>query len=171
MLIINVVHWSLKTWGIFPNVLLCLIQFYVLGVESKEGTIPHWWDLFVFGILTFLNLSSYICFSMRLSLHPSNNLMCLSATSQAVYQEPGGVCERAKTSWDTTKGQFLRKKKKGFRPFLENCPSRATVVCHWPDTNPLPSFYNPQGPKTFVCLRGQFTDVALGHPPLYLYCT
>lgn len=111
-----------------------------------------------------------LLFLHPLSVQPANqcaSLLCPRLCARS-WEEP---VQKRRPHGTQLKNNFQGGKKQGFRQFPDNCPARAILVCHWPATDPLPSFYNPQAPKTFVCLRGQFTDVAPGHPPLYLYCT
>lgn len=143
-------------------------NFMFLVWRGNRGQYIYWCDLFVFDILTFGSLSLYIySFIPHPSIQQTFNVYPYSVPS---LELGAGKC-LSKSKAPIEDNERTVSKKKSFRRFPDHCPFRASVVCCWPDTNPLPSFSNPTALKTFVCFRGQLTDVALGHPPLYLYCT
>ena len=155
MLIVNL---AIDLWRRRVPLQMCwlwrFMQFYVLGVG-------------ICLVLTFwhLGIFPYTSIPPRSSLHPANPLRHarLCARSWEVFVKKQSPHGRQR------KNDFLEK---NLQTVPQSLPfqSLRCLLLAWSKPS-FPPFLTLWPLETFVCLRGQLTDVAVGHPPLYLYCT
>lgn len=169
MLIVNL---AIDLWRRRVPLQMCwlwrFMQFYVLGVGRKERTITDQWHLSGFDILTFGHLSLYIHPSTLIPPH-CQGLLCTPCAMPGSVLGAEKCLSKSKAPMGDNERMTSKKKALDGSPITalsEPLLSAAGLI-----QTSFPPFLTLWPPETFVCLRGQLTDVAVGHPPLYLYCT